>query len=326
LTALGRDVRTVALTAAEGTTVDVPALGERSLSFATITQLRRSIRDVDHVIANGSRAVPACAAAQLLSRRRFVYRSIGDAVFYARSRARRARVTLYLRKAEAVVALWPGSADALSERYGVPAERITVIPTGVPADRFPPVDAAGRAAARASLGLGDDARVALCLGWLDAEKAVHVAINAIGSLTDVTLLIAGDGPERAALERMAADVAPGRVRFLGTVSGASSVLRASDVFVLPSLTEGLPAVVIEAGLTGIPVVTTDVGAIRSVIRDDETGVIVPTNDVAALANGMRRVLDDGGDLARGLQRHCLDHFEMNVVARAWDALLTDLSR
>src|SRR4051794_21336533 len=155
LTALGRDVDTVALTAAEGTTVDLPVLGDRSLSPSTLLKLRRMARASDHVISHGSRALPACWAAQELSRRRFVFRSIGDAVFWARSPARRARVTLYLHKAEAVVALWPASANSLTQRYGVPAKRITVIPTGVPADRFPAVDPVRRATARATLGLDD---------------------------------------------------------------------------------------------------------------------------------------------------------------------------
>jgi glycosyltransferase involved in cell wall biosynthesis len=316
----------VALTPADGDAVDVETLGARSLSPGTITRLRRSMRDADHVISHGSRALPACAAAQLFSRRRFVFRSIGDAVFYARTPARRARVALYLRKAEAVVALWPGSADALAQRYGVPAHRITVIPTGVPAERFPPVDAERRREARAALELTGDVPVVSCLGWLDAEKGVHVAINAIASIPDVTLLVAGNGPERAALERLAAGVAPGRVRFLGAVDGASTVMSASDVFVLPSMSEGLPAVLIEAGLTGVPVVTSDVGAVREVIRDDETGVVVPPGDVPALADGVRRALADGDGLAGALQRHCLEHYEMQVVAGAWAALLDDLRR
>ncbi|MEY2452413.1 MAG: hypothetical protein QOD92_1987 [Acidimicrobiaceae bacterium] len=312
--------------AAEGNTVDVDTLGRRSLSVGTISRLRRSMRDVEHVISHGSRSLPACAAAQLFSRRRFVYRAIGDAKFYARTPARRARVALYLRKAEAFVALWPGSADALTRRFGVPADRITVIPTGVPAERFPPVDAQRRNDARASLGLDGDARVVSCIGWLDRQKGVHVAINAVASLAEVTLVIAGDGPERAALEQLAADVAPGRVRFLGPVDDSSLVMSASDVFVLASMSEGLPAVLIEAGLTGVPAVTTDVGAVREVIRDDETGIVVPPDDVAALAAGVRRALADRETLAGQLQRHCLDHYEMKVVARAWGALLDDLNR
>jgi glycosyltransferase involved in cell wall biosynthesis len=255
-----------------------------------------------------------------------VFRSIGDAVFWARSPARRARVSLYLRKAEAVVALWPESADALTQRYGVPADRITVIPTGVPADRFPPVDDARRAAARAALGFGDDAALVLYLGWLSEEKGPQVAINAIADVPDTTLVIAGGGPQRAELERLAGDVASDRVRFLGPVDDASMVMSACDVFVLPASIEGLPAVLIEAGLTGLPVVATDIGAVGEVVRDEDTGIIVPPEDPAALAAGIRTALRDGADLATRLRQHCLDHFEINVVARAWDALLDSVVR
>lgn len=319
-------MQTVALAPVADNPLDIEVLGRRSLSPPTLANLARHMRDVDHVIAHGSRSLPACTAAQLRSRRRFVVRSIGDAVYFSRSPTRRARVALYLRRAEAIVALWPAAADSLMNRYGVPADRITVIPTGVPAERFPPVDAHRREAARAALGVTGAAPVAACLAWLDRAKGVHVAINAVAQVPELTLLIAGNGPERPALERLAAGVAPGRVRFLGSVDSSVSVLSAIDLFVLPSMSEGLPAVLIEAGLIGVPVVATDVGAVREVIRDDATGVVVARDDAPALAAGLRRGLADGDALAGQLQRHCLDHFEINVVARAWDALLDGLRR
>jgi len=283
-------------------------------------------RENDYVISHGSRALPACWAAQEFSRRRFVFRSIGDAVFWASSPTRRARVTMYLHKAEAVVALWAASADSLTERYHVPRERITVIPTGVPADRFPAVDTALRATARAALALDDERPIVLYLGWLSPEKGPQVAINAMTKLPDALLVVAGDGPQRADVERLAADVAPGRVRFLGAVDDASAVMSACDVFVLPASIEGLPAVLIEAGLTGLPVVATDIGAVREVIIDDETGIVVPPDEPAALAAAVSAALRDGAGLAANLRQHCLDRFEINVVAQRWDALLSGLPR
>ena len=166
----------------------------------------------------------------------------------------------------------------VTERYRVPRERITVIPTGVPADRFPPVDAARRAAARAAFGLDDERPIVLYLGWLSPEKGPQVAIDALRKVPDATLVVAGDGPQRAELERQAADVTPDRVRFLGAVDDVSAVMSACDVFVLPASIEGLPAVLIEAGLTGLPVVATDIGAVREVILHEETGIVVPPEE------------------------------------------------
>jgi glycosyltransferase involved in cell wall biosynthesis len=167
LRARGRVVETVALTVSpHANRLDVPVLGERTLGVSTLRALRRRIATATAVISYGSRSLPACAIASLGTGTPFVYRSIGDVVSYAGSVTRRARVSLYLRRTTAVVALWPGAAHALTSRHGVPTDKITVIPRGVPAERFALVDAARRVEARSALGLPPDAPVALFLGAL----------------------------------------------------------------------------------------------------------------------------------------------------------------
>jgi glycosyltransferase involved in cell wall biosynthesis len=321
LSRLGWSVRTVALAPApDGLAIET--IGARSLAPSTVWMLRRLMADVGPVISHGSRSLPACAAASLVPSHRFVYRSIGDGISFAGSAARRARVALYLRRAGAVVALWPSAADALA-RYGVARDRVTVIPTGVPQARFPPTDGRRRAAARDELGLRADGPIVVCLGWLGPEKGVEVAIDAVAAQPELTLVIAGAGPLRADLEQHAAAVAPDRVRFLGAVADPTLVLTAADAFVLPSRHEGLPAVLVEAGFTGLPVVATDVGAVRTVLEHEVTGMVVPPGDAGALGRALAAVVTSGAgdELGRKLRAHCLTSFEIDVVAEAWNDLL-----
>src|SRR5438067_4034607 len=180
LQARGRDVETVALTAADSANaLRVPVLGRRSLGISTLKALRQRIESASTVISYASRTLPACALASLGTSKAFVYRSIGDVVSYAATPARRARVTLYLRRATAVVALWSGAADALASRHGVPVEKIRVIPNGVPAGPFAHIDSVRRLEARRSLGIAPDALVALFLGALIPDKRPLAVVDAV---------------------------------------------------------------------------------------------------------------------------------------------------
>jgi glycosyltransferase involved in cell wall biosynthesis len=320
-----RDVQTVALTEGSGSDrLAVPTLGTNSLGLSTLRALRRRIKDAPLVISHGSRTLPACALAVSGTGHRFVYRSIGDVVSYAATPARRARVTLALRRTSAVVALWPEAARRLAARHRVPAANIHIIPNGVPAARFPAVDTARRSAARSRFGLAAGEPFALYLGSLNADKNVAGAIEALVAVPDLSLVVAGTGPERARLEALARDVLPGRVHFVGAVRDPADVLAVADLLVLPSLTEGMPAVLIEAGLSGLPVVATDVGAVREVVVPGETGMVVPPRDPGALSKAVREVLASPAGLGLRAREHCLARFEIGVVARAWDDLLREL--
>lgn len=326
LEARGRASRTVALVDGTGESrLDIDVLGPRRFSSRTLRRLRADARHATAVVAHGSSTLPALVASSAGLRVPFVYRSIGDPSHWSATWGRQARVRLYLSRARAVVALTSGAADRLVHRYGVPPDRVHVIPQGVPADRFPPVDDERRASARRTLDVDQDVPVVVFVGALTPEKRVTDAIDALASLPDAQLLIAGDGPDRLELTRRAADVAPGRVRFLGAVRDPSVVFRAADVCVLPSATEGLPSVLIEAGLTGLPVVATDVGWVREIVVDGDTGGLVAAGDVHALTAALGELLHQPGDVGARARARCLDRFEMTPVAAQWDQLLTDVA-
>jgi glycosyltransferase involved in cell wall biosynthesis len=306
----------------------VPGLGRRRLGPTTLVAIRRlaSSTGADLLVAHGSRTLPACALALVASGVPFVYRSIGDPRVWSSSGARRWRTTRLLRRAARVVALWPEAADALESIHRVPSSRVRVIPNGVPADRCPVPDAETRRAARARWGLRPDGDVVAYLGSLTREKDVGAAITAVSRLPDVEMVIAGEGPERAELEARAAAITPGRVRFVGVVAGAAPVLAAADAVVLASRTEGVPGVLIEAGLSGLPAVATAVGGVAEVVDDGVTGVLAAPGDVAGLTAGLERALANRDAMGEAARRRCLERFEIGIVARAWADLLTDLTQ
>jgi glycosyltransferase involved in cell wall biosynthesis len=324
LVARGRMIRTVALARRSGS-LDIPALGSRPRGAPTLWRLRREAHAARVVVAHGGRTLPACVLAMAGMRVPFVYRNIGDPDFWAPTRSRRLRSGVLLRRSALVVAVSAGAAEALVARFGVEPARVRVIPTGVSAARFPPADEEARRRARVRFGLAPNALVALVLGALSPEKEVGAAVDACAALDDIQLLVVGEGAERARLVQHAARVLPGRVCFTGAVQDPESALAAADVLILTSRTEGLPAVAIEAGLTGLPVVATNVGYIRDIVVDGATGYVVPRGDRAAISEAIEHSLRDGTRLGAAARAHCLARFELATVAAAWDRLIEEIA-
>jgi glycosyltransferase involved in cell wall biosynthesis len=317
----GRSVTTVALTAGDYGGLGVPVLGRRPRGPGTLLALRRQAASAGVVVAHGSTTLSAAAVSMTGSGVPFVYRMIGDPAWWAGHGWRRRSVGAFLRRAARVVVLDQSSAAVVMEQHRVSPESIAVVPNGVPAERFPLATAATRAAARLRLALDPDAAVVACIGALGREKNVAGAIEAVGLLPEAILLVAGAGPEHERLCTLAARRAPGRVRFLGTAHPPAEVLAAADTLVLPSWTEGMPAVLIEAGLTGIAAVASDVGAVREVIVDGETGFVVPAGDEHGLATALRDAVRDRTRLGAAARRRCLSHFTMDAITDAWSAVI-----
>lgn len=164
---------------------------------------------------------------------------------------------------------------------GLPGEKVRVHRTGVDQARFAPGD---RAAAKAALGVAGPLVVAT--GALIPRKGHDVVIRAIAEVPDAALLIAGEGPERAALARLATGLGLGaRVGLLGSVPHADlpALLAAADVFALASSSEGLANAWVEALASGVPVVLTDAGGARELVTGPDAGRVVPREPVAFAA-------------------------------------------
>jgi glycosyltransferase involved in cell wall biosynthesis len=209
--------------------------------------------------------------------------------------------------------------DLLERRFGVPPDRISVIRPPVDTDVYRPMP---RGEARAAGGLPLERRSILYLGRLqDAVKRVRAIIRAFAAVApeapDLDLLVAGTGRDEKALRRQAEELAPGRVRFTGWVSGArakSALYASSECLVLASVREGSPGVVGEALACGTPVVAPSVGGIDDLVEDGVTGYLLPPGDDDALAAALRLVaagsLRDAGPASREM---ALRHVSRDVV-------------
>lgn len=170
---------------------------------------------------------------------------------------------------------------------GMEAGRIRVHYTGVDLDRFAPQD---RVAAKARLHL--DGPVVLCVGNLIMRKGQDLLIRALADLPGVTLLLAGHGPDKAAYQKLAAELGVAeRVGFLGAVphEDLPAIYNAADVMALPSASEGLANAWVEALACGTPVAISDVGGAREVLNDPLAGRIVDRTP-EALAAALREML------------------------------------
>jgi glycosyltransferase involved in cell wall biosynthesis len=308
--------------ALDAETVPIEPLSRYRWSPRAFLRLRASVARADVAIAHGSSSLAALA---LVSRSGvatpFVYRGIGEPVYWLSSPFRRIRSSSYLRRAAGVTAVWEGSADQLARLTGVARERIQLIPRGIAADRFCLTTPAARAEARAGLEIDAAARVAVIVGSLSPEKRVDRALEVISRLEDTLLLVVGGGPERARLEALAEAMRPGSVRFLGTQAEPQTAYAAADAHLLTSDTEGVPGVIIEAAFTGLPTVATAVGGTRVVVDDGRTGYLVPPEETDALAERLRDAIDRRAELGPAARAHCLDRFNLEVMVDRWEALL-----
>ncbi len=200
---------------------------------------------------------------------------------------------LKLRFTDCVIAVSDAAGQAMKRRRPETAGHIDVIKNGVHLDK----PERSRAAVRAELGLGDGL-VGVIVARIDRLKGHRILVEALKILKErgvgLTVLIAGDGPERADMEKYAEQngLDGNSVRFLGFRDDVADLLAASDLFLLPSLTEGMPLSVLEAMAQRLPIVATSVGGIPELVRDGVHGLLVPTNDPAALADAVGKLAND----------------------------------
>jgi glycosyltransferase involved in cell wall biosynthesis len=278
--------------------------GVRHIAAAASIARRAAASDVVYATSMIRRA----AIGATLARKPLVVKLVSDEVFERQQREGRFAGSLdeFQRAGGGRVGFLRGTRDRALRRaqrvfcpsaylreialgWGLEPARVSVLPNPAPeVPELPP-----RGELRGELGL--DGPTLAFAGRLGPQKALGVALEAVAAVPGVSLAIAGDGPDRGALERRAQELGvDGRTRFLGSVSRdvVLRLFRAADATVLSSSWENLPHTVLEALAVGSPVIATAVGGVPEVVRDGENGLLVPPSDPGALAAAIRRLLDD----------------------------------
>ena len=233
---------------------------------------------------------------------------------------------LISRFATCFVAVSEANRQRMIELEGVPADRIKVIPTA-----YVPHLGPANGDVRSELGLSPDARLIGVAAVMRKEKALEVMLDAHARLLErmdgVHLVIAGDGPCRAALESQIGRLGiAANVHLLGRRGDVDQILKRVDVGALSSDWEGSPLFVFECKAARIPVVATAVGGVTELVESGRTGLLVPPRDPGALADAIEQVLTDR-DLSERLAAEAardLDHYEIGTVARRFADLYDEL--
>lgn len=194
---------------------------------------------------------------------------------------------LLLRHVDAAFAVSEQLRSDLVRELRIPTDRFEVLYNGVDVERFQRDQTRGGPRDTGGLLIGS-------VGRLAAVKNYALLLHAIARLPEARscrLVLIGEGPERAALTQLAAQLGlERRVEFSGHRDDVPQLLQGLDIFVLPSLSEGMSNTLLEAMAAGLPVVASDVGGNRELIESERTGLLFPSGDVAALAEQLGRLL------------------------------------
>jgi glycosyltransferase involved in cell wall biosynthesis len=283
----------------------------------------RAAREADIVYASATYAAAAAAAA--LARRPLVVKLVSDPAYeraqryrlfdgsleeFQETRSRRVAAlkrlrTASLRRAHTIVV--PSAyLAAIAHRWGLRSERIHVLTNPAP----PPRDLEPNGLAPGTF---------VFVGRLTRQKALGTAIDAVALVPDARLVIVGDGPERAELQRVAGD----RVEFRGSLSRdeALRVVAGAEAALLSSAWENLPHSAVEALSVGVPVVATAVGGVPEVVHDGENGLLVPPGRPEELAAAIRRLLEEPG-----LRKRLAEGAKPSVAAISSDTIYARLEQ
>ncbi len=265
----------------------------RSLDLRAMKQLRALIRAEKVDILNTHSSVDSWIGAfarkgtsAKLVRTRHLFAPVGNHPF-----------NFVYKMADAVVTTGEHVRQRLIEVNGLKGEKVVSIPTGVDVDFFSP--RAADVEVKRKLGIPDASRVVSIVGILRKIKRHDLFLAAAEILREhdagLRFVIAGDGPQKENIEKLIAEKKLGDcVVMAGHQSDVRPIFALSDVVVLCSDSEGVPQSVAQALAMARSVVATNVGGVGELVKNGETGLLVAANDTRALAEGVKRFLNDAG--------------------------------
>jgi glycosyltransferase involved in cell wall biosynthesis len=305
------------------------------LDVRTVRRLRHlAARWRPHVVqAHGGEALKYAVLALIGTGIPIVYRRIGMAPRWLRRGPRRAAHGWLMRRSARVVAVAEEVQRETVELFGVHPSRIVTIPNGVYGGRL--ATTRGRDETRRSLGIGPDTPVVASFGAISWEKdpLAHIRVTArVLRDRDIVHLWVGDGPMRDELESAGRELGlDGRLLLTGSRTDVADLLDAADIVLFASRSdgmEGMPAVVIEAGMAGRPVAGFAVAGVPEVIVDGETGLLADPADEEGLADRVLELVEDAGRrgaLGAAARRRCLARFEIGSVAPQYLSLYREVA-
>jgi glycosyltransferase involved in cell wall biosynthesis len=213
---------------------------------------------------------------------------------------------------------------SIRKLYGYPDPPL--IPNGIPTDEYAP-NPNKRTQWRQAHNIEPHATVLTHIGRFATQKNHALLIEAFAQVrahTPLYLLLVGGGElENAVREQVAQLGLENRVCFLGIRADVADILNASDMFVLSSRWEGNPMSVMEAMASGLPVVSTAVGGVPELVRDGETGLLVPSEDAGALAQAIQALVDDSARrqaMGAAARQHAIAYFDIRHTVRGYEQL------
>ena len=242
---------------------------------------------------------------------------------YAGRTDRHAQLMLWrtlARRADRVIACGEEVRDECTDLLGVPAANVFLTANGRDPFQFYPPEH------RSPSGIPTVVFVGALTPGKRPDWFIRLVANLRSRGIQLRARVIGEGPMRNALVGPAAQ---SDVELMGPRSDVPALLRQSDLLVFPSLPagEGMPGVLIEAGLSGVPVVTTAVPGVGSIVADGETGIVVAVDDLSGLTDAAVRLLDDApARVAMGAaaRARCVDRFSLSVVGGRWLEILDPL--
>ena len=304
-------------------TIGIKRLRERGALARVTAAIERSSPDVIHTQLEFADILGSIAARRLGIPSISTIHTLDRPPRWTKEAARSRLMAWTLRRrSDRVIAVSRSARDHVLRKAGLPKRHTAAIHNGINLAPFLAVGTEERCRTRSELGIGADDPVITTVAVLRQPKGITDFLVALPTLLQsypkLTYLIVGDGPDRSRLDRFVADLGVGQsVHFAGRRSDIPHMLAATDLFVLPSLTEALPTVLIEAMAVGLPVVATQVGGVPEIVDSGVTGLLVPPSSPTALAEAADRLLNSPRQCrAMGLagRRKALDRFSIERQA------------
>ncbi len=278
--------------------------------------MRRRRPEVFHAQLTGPQRAKYPLAAAVIARVPAVLGTVQLVGPWDIDRSNRLQLRLLTARVDRYLAVSRDSKRQLIERFDWPAEKIDVVYNAVRAERF---DGQASPELRRELTQGSDRPIVLIAARLSPQKGHATLLQAAADVPEAVFVLAGDGPDRAALEAQTDALGIREcVRFLGHRSDVPELLAACDVFALPSLYEGSTLAGLEAMAAGRAIVSSDIPGTDELLSNEDNALLVPPGDSGALAQALNRLLNDA-ELRGDLGRRARERVQRDFTAEAMTA-------